>query len=85
MAEIIPWTICESKRIEFDNCTSAGPHFRIGVFTSTATNRLAPAQETALEVNGSRQKSGKKDQNWFLHVDFNFTSKNSNTYFIAKI
>ena len=69
MAEIIPWTIYESKRIEFDNCTSAGPLFGIGVFTSTATNRLAPARATAQEVNSSRRKSGKISQNWFVHVD----------------
>ena len=69
MAEIIPWAAYEFKRIEFDNCTSAGPHFRIGVFTSAATNWLAPAQTTAQEVNSSRRKSGKKGKNWFLHVD----------------
>ena len=63
MAEIISCTVCESKQIEFDNCTSAGPHFRIGVFASTATNQLAPARATAQEVNSSRRKSGKKDQN----------------------
>ena len=73
MAEIIPWAVYEFKRIEFDNCTSAGPHFRIGVFTSAAANWLAPAQATAQEVNSSRRISGKKGHNWFLHMDFNFT------------
>ena len=38
MAKIITWSVYEFKRIEFDNCTSAGPHFRIGVFTSPAAN-----------------------------------------------
>ena len=73
MAEIIPWTIYESKQIEFDNFTSAGPHFRIGVFTLAAANWLAPARATAQEVNSSRRKSGKKGQNWFLRVDLIFS------------
>ena len=69
MAEKIPWTVFESKRIEFDNFMTAVPLYGIGVFTSTATNRLAPTRATAQEVNSSRRKSGKISQNWFVHVD----------------
>ena len=63
MAEIIPWTDHEFNEFDFDNCTSAGPLFGIGVVTSTATKRLAPARATAQEVRSSRRKSGKISQN----------------------
>ena len=56
MAEIIPWAAYEFKRIEFDNCTSAGPHFRIGVFTSAAAKWLAPARATAQEARDRERR-----------------------------
>ena len=82
MAEIIPWTIYESKRIEFDNCTSAGPLFGIGVFTSTATNRLAPTRATAQEVQQQAEINENKSK-LICARGYNFTYKYSNTYFIA--